>query len=107
MLLAQGKIIYLNEAKYSVGHFEGIGFKCPELSNPADYFMSIMSIESQEVDDNEDEQHVQKSQADIYQAYTERINFFTEKYQNSELRNDYAYISTEVTPLTDADKDDN
>ena len=46
MLLAQGKIIYFNEAKLSVGHFDRIGFKCPELSNPADYFMSIMSIES-------------------------------------------------------------
>jgi hypothetical protein len=46
MLLAQGKIIYFNEAKQSVAHFDRIGFKCPELSNPADYFMSIMSIES-------------------------------------------------------------
>ena len=66
MLLAQGKIIYFNEAKLAVGHFERIGFKCPELSNPADYFMSIMSIESQEVEDNEDINEMQKSQAQIY-----------------------------------------
>jgi hypothetical protein len=46
MLLAQGKIIYYNEARLAVAHFDRIGFKCPELSNPADYFMSIMSIES-------------------------------------------------------------
>jgi len=46
MLLAQGRIIYFNEARLAVGHFEMSGFKCPELSNPADYFMSIMSIES-------------------------------------------------------------
>ena len=62
MLLAQGKIIYFNEARHSVAHFDKIGYKCPELSNPADYFMSIMSIESQEVEDNEDMQVVQKSQ---------------------------------------------
>lgn len=65
-----------------------------------------MSIESQEVDDNEDEGQQPKTQAEIYQAYTERINYFHEKYQNSELRNDYAYVSSEVTPLTDADKDE-
>jgi hypothetical protein len=46
MLLALGKIIYFNEAKLAVGYFAGIGYRCPELSNPADYFMSMMSIEA-------------------------------------------------------------
>ncbi len=46
MLLAQGRIIFFNEAKYAVDYFAKINFACPQLSNPADYFMSIMSIES-------------------------------------------------------------
>jgi hypothetical protein len=54
MLLAQGKIIYFNEARLAVDHFASIDFRCPELSNPADYFMSIMSIESHENEDLED-----------------------------------------------------
>jgi len=54
MLLAQGKIIYFNEARLAVDYFASINFRCPELSNPADYFMSIMSIESQEEEDTED-----------------------------------------------------
>ena len=51
MLLAQGKVIYFNEARFSVDYFASLGpqFKCPELSNPADHFMTIMSIESHEV----------------------------------------------------------
>lgn len=51
MLLAQGKIIYFNEARLAVDYFATLGdsYRCPELSNPADHFMSIMSIESQEV----------------------------------------------------------
>ena len=53
MLMAMGKIIYFNEARLSVDYFASIGFKCPELSNPADYFMSIMSIETLEQDDEE------------------------------------------------------
>lgn len=50
VLLARGKIIYFNEAKYSVEYFDSIGFKCPELSNPCDFFMTMMSKESIELD---------------------------------------------------------
>lgn len=51
MLLAQGRIIYFNEAKLAVDYFSGLGekYRCPEMSNPADHFMSIMSIESQDI----------------------------------------------------------
>jgi len=45
MLLAKGRIIYFNEANKAVEYFSGIGRPCPELTNPADYFMTIMSIE--------------------------------------------------------------
>lgn len=45
MLLAKGKIIYFNDANKSVDYFSKIGRPCPELTNPADYFMTIMSIE--------------------------------------------------------------
>lgn len=53
MLLAKGKCIYFNEARLAVNYFASIEFKCPELSNPADYFMTIMSIESIEPDESE------------------------------------------------------
>ena len=46
MLMAKGKIIYFNEARLAVDYFSSIGFGCPELSNPSDYFISIMSIET-------------------------------------------------------------
>lgn len=50
MLLAKGKVIYFNQADRAVNYFQNIGYKCPELSNPADYFMSIMSIETIELE---------------------------------------------------------
>lgn len=56
MLMALGKIIYFNEARLAVDYFAGIGQKCPELSNPADFFMSMMSIEAQEPVDHEDKE---------------------------------------------------
>ena len=51
MLLAKGHIIYFNKAESAVDYFSGIGERCPERSNPADFFMSMMSIESIELDE--------------------------------------------------------
>lgn len=52
MLMCLGKIIYFNEAKYAVDYFTNINFACPDATNPADYFMSIMSLETHEEDEN-------------------------------------------------------
>ena len=59
MLMAAGKIIYYNKASLAVDYFSGIGYPCPEMTNPADYFMSIMSVEAQEASD-EEEQEIQE-----------------------------------------------
>jgi hypothetical protein len=54
--------LYFNEKDKAVEYFASINFKVPDLTNPADYFMSIMSIESLETDEdaNEDKQVVAK-----------------------------------------------
>jgi ABC-type multidrug transport system ATPase subunit len=46
MLMSLGKIIYFNEARLAVNYFSELGFACPKFSNPADYFMHMMSAES-------------------------------------------------------------
>lgn len=69
MLLARGKIIYFNEARLAVDYFSSINYKCPELSNPADYFMGIMSIESIEKPDTDDREELERSQRDIAKVY--------------------------------------
>ena len=51
MLIAKGKIIYYNEAKLAIDYFKSIGRECPELTNPADYFMTIMSIEGIDIEE--------------------------------------------------------
>lgn len=69
MLLARGKIIYFNEASKAVEYFGSIGYQCPELSNPADYFMSMMSIESIELDENTNKNTVFVDKEAIEQQY--------------------------------------
>jgi ABC-type multidrug transport system ATPase subunit len=105
MLLAQGKIIYFNEAKLAVDYFGTLGdkYRCPELSNPADHFMSIMSIESHEVNDDPEDDKAQKTQAEIQEEYGKRIQYFHESYQKSALKNDYSEVSKEVQPINNED----
>lgn len=51
MLLVEGKIIYYNDSKLAVDYFakikedvpNGKYFACPEHSNPADFFMDMMT----------------------------------------------------------------
>jgi len=46
--MALGKIIFYNHASLALDYFDKIGYPCPDMTNPADYFMSIMSIETAE-----------------------------------------------------------
>lgn len=91
MLLAKGKVIYFNAKDKAVPYFNGIGFKCPELTTPSDYFMSIMSIENIEKDDIDpaDKNALESSSMLIQQEYKELIDKFDQAYQSSELKNDW------------------
>jgi hypothetical protein len=84
MLLAKGKVMYFNDSNKSVEHFKSIGFPTPELSNPSDYFMSIMSRESIEL---EKEMEGDFNMSDLEVRYKERIEQFVEGYEKSELAN--------------------
>jgi len=56
VLLAKGKIIYFNKADLAVDYFDSLGYTFPALSNPCDYFMTMMSKESIELDHEEEGQ---------------------------------------------------
>jgi len=56
ILVAQGKIIYFNEAALATDHFAKFGYECHSMSNPADFFMTIMSAENPNEDVTEDDE---------------------------------------------------
>ena len=41
----------MNDAKKALKYFQNIGYKCPSLSSPAEYFMFILSLEGIEIED--------------------------------------------------------
>lgn len=86
MLLAKGKVIYFNEASLAVDYFTSINFKPPDLCNPADYFMAIMSVETIEAEVEEKDGEVDREK--IMDMYTKQISYLNGHYEKSELRCD-------------------
>ena len=66
--------------------------------------MSIMSIESAEVEEDlELDKTNVKTPAQIQEEYSQRIEYFNQSYQKSDLKNDYKFLSTEVQPINESD----
>jgi ATP-binding cassette, subfamily G (WHITE), eye pigment precursor transporter len=103
MLLAKGKTLYFNESSKAVDYFSGIGFKCPELTNPSDFFMSIMSIESIQVE-KEGTMPPEELKAILPVEYEKRIAHFDESYSKSELKNNAEEMLKGVVALTKQDR---
>jgi len=103
MLMAKGEIIFFNEAKFAVDHFAKINYKCPELSNPADYFMSIMSYETVEQEIEADEVAPEDRNKTPQELYAQRIKVFSNHYQSSELKNNPDTVMPGLQPIKDSD----
>lgn len=90
LLLARGKVIYLNKADLSVDFFAAQDFQCPELSNPCDFFMSMMSKESIEFESPEG---TELAPEEIEEQYKNLIEKFSDTYRRSNLYNDCSQIA--------------
>uniref|UniRef100_A0A7S3NLB8 ABC transporter domain-containing protein n=1 Tax=Euplotes crassus TaxID=5936 RepID=A0A7S3NLB8_EUPCR len=99
MLMAGGKTLYLNDASKAVDYFASIGEKCPERTNPADFFMNMMSIEALDEPDLEDEEELKKTRTMIEGDYKRKIGFLADRYESSELRCDEDSVHPEARAL--------
>lgn len=72
MLLADGRIIYMNDSNRAVDHFSSIGLKCPSHSNPADFFMFMMSIEAYDYDE-EDKTALKRRRTIVQMDYKKKV----------------------------------
>ena len=92
LILLRGNIIYQGKASSAINYFGGIGYVCPELTNPADYFMQITNetgilLEEMGKDTSLKHQHeVLSMKADeIESRFTQRLEFFKTAYFESKL----------------------
>ncbi|XP_055956929.1 ATP-binding cassette sub-family G member 8 [Patella vulgata] len=45
LVLSAGKTVYFGEAKLMVDYFTTLGFPCPELTNPSDFYLDLATID--------------------------------------------------------------
>ena len=89
MLLVSGSIIYHNNANIAIEYFSSIGYTWPLFTNPADYFMSIMSIEA--YNDHDSNESISSN---IEDNYLQKILFLCQSYENSDSK-----VNTNVSIL--------
>ena len=54
IILSEGSVVYDGEpGKTSVDYFTTLGFPCPDLFNPADYFLDVVSIDNRSPEEEE------------------------------------------------------
>mmetsp|Transcript_19392 Transcript_19392/g.22582 ORF Transcript_19392/g.22582 Transcript_19392/m.22582 type:complete len:207 (+) Transcript_19392:480-1100(+) len=86
MLMAGGRTLYMNSANQAVGYFKKVGYPCPSLTNPADYFMSMMSIEAYDDFNEGNQEEVKKTRSKIEETYRQKIDFLADQYEQSEMK---------------------
>lgn len=98
MILALGRTIYFNEARKAVGYFDRLGYECPKKTNPAEYFMKILSAENfMKEDDQGDVLEIAKKR------YEDAVIRMHEQYHegSNEMRCEVETLSPEITELSD------
>lgn len=69
-ILSKGRVVFCDEMTNTVPYFEKLGFKVPEMTNPADYFIDISSVDSRS-DKSEEKTKVQVDRlVDQWQLYS-------------------------------------
>lgn len=88
LLLAQGKIVYLDKASKAIEYFNTLNYKCPPHYNPAEYFIKILSKENLLTDN----QMNVESEADEKEYYN-KINLFSEHFKQKFSMTDLINVS--------------
>jgi ABC-type multidrug transport system ATPase subunit len=82
MLMCLGKIIYMNDSRFAVDYFTNINYPCPDQTNPADFFMSIMSRETHEdeVETENNSNALFNSKLTLEESYRKKVDYFDKCY---------------------------
>ncbi|CAG9325642.1 unnamed protein product [Blepharisma stoltei] len=85
VLLSEGHIVYQGRAKDSRKYFSKIGYKCPRLMNPADYYMRLLHVV--------DRKHPTQEETETIETL---VSSYNSKLENE---NENPELSEELTPL--------
>ncbi|CAG9325722.1 unnamed protein product [Blepharisma stoltei] len=80
VLLAEGHLVYQGLASESTKYFSKIGYGCPKLMNPADYYMRLLHVVDRKHHTEQEHEKIER----LVKAYESEGNN-TEDYDNTKL----------------------
>ena len=91
ILLVRGNIIYQGKSNMAVNYFSSIGYECPKLTNPADYFMKIMNesgvlLDAMEQYQSKNVSALQMTEQEIEEKFVQRLEHYNEEYAQSGMK---------------------
>jgi ABC-type multidrug transport system ATPase subunit len=90
ILLVRGNIIYQGPSTEAVRYFGGIGYPCPKLTNPADFFMKLMNESGLIIDEIREKKTkaIAINQKEVEAKFQNRLDHLVESYKNSSMIED-------------------
>jgi len=89
LLMVRGNIIYQGRASLAVGYFGSIGYPCPKLSNPADFFMKLTNesgLVLEEMSQSKDGRVIDINQEELESRFQLRVDDLVTKYNKSHMK---------------------
>ncbi|PVU88369.1 hypothetical protein BB561_005897 [Smittium simulii] len=89
IILCAGKIVYSGPVSKAIGYFESIGYSCPKYENPADFFINLITVDTQS--------------AETTAESNKRINMLINEWQNTSGNFDHIREKAESKDSTPGD----
>ena len=81
-LLTQGKCVFFGDLADALEHFSSLGYECPSLMNPADYFIDLITIDDRtEKDQQETSERVER----LVQVWEDIHPIFPDEYLHDDV----------------------
>ncbi|XP_059145920.1 ATP-binding cassette sub-family G member 8-like, partial [Physella acuta] len=69
MILSKGHVVYNGGARDMVSYFTGLGFPCPDLTNPCDFYIDLATVDSTS---REQEEQGSRTVEQLWEAFQSR-----------------------------------
>ncbi|XP_041352326.1 ATP-binding cassette sub-family G member 8-like isoform X2 [Gigantopelta aegis] len=73
LLMSKGQMVYFGEARNMVDYFNSLGFPCPELTNPCDYYVDLSTVDSTSEASDEFTSHIVEELVSAFQLYNNTL----------------------------------
>ena len=97
VLLSCGRTVYLGPAKDANQYFKSMGFMCPQLFNPSDFFLDVLSPDSRSAENEIAADQRIKQLGDAWDAKTAAE--YEVVVENDDVQQSYMTLTTQISSI--------